>query len=106
MPPGLLAAAASPCDVCVNTTPGVAVPNYQLSIFEIGLPCIWHLAGGQEPLETNWKSNDYKIRRWIWVGNQRNFIFSFMRAAAFLASSGLMLFSPTTWVSVPDADLL
>ncbi len=50
-----------------NTTPGAAAPNYQLSIFEIVLPCIWHLAGGQETIETNWKSNDYKIRRWIWA---------------------------------------
>ncbi len=40
-------------------------------IFEIGLPCIWHLAGGQETIETNWKLNGYKIKRWIWVGRMR-----------------------------------
>ncbi len=40
-----------------NTTPGAAAL----------LSCIWHLAGGQETIETNWESNGYKIRRWIWA---------------------------------------
>ncbi len=39
--------------------------NHQLSIFKIVLPCIWHPAGDQEIIEMIWKSNGYKIRRWI-----------------------------------------
>ncbi len=71
MPPAALALlwnrGSIPLRRMPNTTPGAAAPNYQLSIFKIVLPCIWHLAGGQKTIETNWKSNGYKIRPWIWV---------------------------------------